>query len=72
MSLFHRKPRGKSHRTARMSTAELVSGLFPEPRAVPVPVPRGRDSVARTPRRRRPRNTGYSPARSRQPMFRVT
>lgn len=72
MSLFHRKPRGKSHRTARMSTAELVSGLFPEPRAVPVPVRRAPGPVVHTPRRRRPRNTGYSPARSRQPMFRVT
>lgn len=72
MSLFHRKSRGKSRRTARMSTAELVSGLFPEPQAVPVTVQRGHGTTTRAPRRRRPRSTGYFREGARQPMFRVT
>ena len=70
MSLFNRKSRGKSHRNAKPSTAELVAGLFPAQRAVPVPA--GRAPVAQASRRRRTRHPGYFHARTRQPMFRVT
>jgi hypothetical protein len=71
MSLFNRKFRGKSHRNARPSTAELVAALFPAPRAVPVPAGRA-PVVAQASRRRRTRHPGYFQARARQPMFRVT
>lgn len=70
MSLFNRKSRGKSHRNTRMSTAELASGLFPGPRAIPVPV--GHAPTAHAHRGRRGRHPGYVHARPRQPMFRVT
>lgn len=70
MSLFSRKSRGKSHRTTRMSTSELMAGLAPAPRAIPVPA--GHAPVAYGYRRRRARNPGYFNARPRQPMFRVT
>lgn len=64
MSLFNRKPRGKSHRSARISTADLASSLFPVSRIASAPaVPR---------RRRAIRNSSYSFGRPRQPMFRVT
>ena len=69
MSLFARKSRGKSHRNTRMSAGELVSGLFPAHRTVPVPAGRTPGPGAR---RRRARTPGYFNARPHQPMFRVT
>lgn len=65
MSLFRRKPRGKSLRKTRVSTADLASGLFQGPHPAPVPLRH------QAPRHRR-RNTGYTPGRSRLPIFRVT
>ena len=66
MSLFNRKPRGKSHRTARISTADLASSLFPVSRIARAP-------AAVAPRRRRAfRHSSYSAGRPRHPLFRVT
>ena len=66
MSLFRRKSRGKSLRRSQVFTADLASGLFPGPHAVPVPV---RHAPSH---RRRRRNASYASGRSRLPMFRVT
>ncbi len=65
MSLFRRKPRGKSLRKTRVSTVDFASGLFPISQAAPVAVPQA-------PRRRRRSTTSYTSGRSRLPMFRVT
>ena len=65
MSLFRRKPRGKSLRTTRVSTADLASGLFQGPHPAPVAVRH------QAPRHRR-RGASYVSGRSRLPMFRVT
>ncbi len=65
MSLFRRKPRGKSSKT-RSSAAELASAMFPGPQPVPV------HARPAAPGRRRARHHGYTAGRTRQPMFRVS
>src|SRR3546814_1098688 len=57
MSLFRRKPRGKSLRQTRVSTADPASGLFQGSHPAPVP-PRHQ-----APRHRR-RSAGYTSNRS--------
>ena len=65
MSLFRRKPRGKSLRKTRFSTVDLASGLSQGSHPAPVPVSH------QAPRHRR-RSASYVSRRSRLPMFRVT
>lgn len=65
MSLFRRKPRGKSLRKTRVSTVDFASGLFQGAHPAPVPLRH------QAPRHRR-RSASYVSGRSRLPMFRVT
>ena len=61
---LRRKSPAKARRENHASVSIPASHLFPGPRAVPIPVASGA-------RRRRDHN-GYSPARQRHAMFRVT
>src|SRR3546814_13734979 len=58
MSLFRRKPRGKSLRQTRVSTADLASGLFQGSHPAPAPLRH------QAPRHRR-RSASYVSGRSR-------
>src|SRR3546814_19902920 len=64
MSLFRRKPRGKSLRQTPVSTADLASGLFQGSHPAPVPL------RPQAPRHRR-RPAGSTPTRPPLPLFRL-